>query len=70
MRSEGYCSWFVCFCLSVHGYSGTAGYGAAYEWYKWHQKNEILKNKKAIFHKWLCLGDMVWKQANETYMRC
>ena len=33
MCSEVYGTWFVCVsvCLSVHGYSGTTGYVAAYE---------------------------------------
>ena len=64
----------LCVCLSVclsgHGYSGTTGYGADYEWYKRLQNNKILKIKKAIFQKRLCSGGMVWKQVNETYTRC
>ena len=33
----------LCVCLSVHGYSGTTGYGATYERCQRLQNNEILK---------------------------
>ena len=59
MRSEGYGTWSV--CVSVHGYSGTTGYGVAYEQYQRLQNNESLKTKKAIFLIQLRSGDMAWE---------
>ena len=70
MRSEGYCSWFVCVSLSIYGYSGTTGYGATNEQYKWLkqykrlQNDEILKIKMAIFQKWLHSELLLWRVAS------
>ena len=64
MCSEGYSTWsiYVCvfyICLSVHGYSGSTGYGVAYEQYQHLQNNENMNIKKEIFPKRLGSGDMV-----------
>ena len=57
MRSEGYSSRSV--CLSVHDYSRTTGYEAAYERYQHLQCHKGTKIKIAILLKRLRSRDIV-----------
>jgi len=69
MRSEGYCTWFVCLsvcvsvCVSVSTYSRATGTKPAHQRYQRLWRNKGSKNYVAILLKRRRSRDMALKQA-------
>ena len=62
MRSKGYCTWFVCLCVSVSTYSRPTGTKPAHQQYQRLSRNKGSKSYVAILLKWRRLRDMALKQ--------